>query len=131
MGKMEFWIGPPEHAKPEDRIHLWLEDGDLELPKLHGKAGVRGSESDPYIIVGFDTEFKTPGYAVTANEVRAGEAVSEILSYQFYAKCSDGRTWRGICCPDANQRLSLPQFMLFVLGLGARLANHKALPTWS
>jgi hypothetical protein len=129
MGKMEFWIGPPEHAKPEDRIHLWLEDGDLELPKLHGKAGVRGSESDPYIIVGFDTEFKTPGYAVTANEVRAGEAVSEILSYQFYAKCSDGRTWRGICCPDANQRLSLPQFMLFVLGLGARLANHKALPT--
>jgi hypothetical protein len=79
--------------------------------------------------VGFDTEFKTPGYAVTKEDIQNAKAKSLILSYQFYAKSSDGKVWKGICCPDGDERISLAEFMLFVLGSGARLEGLKDLPT--
>ena len=122
-----FWIAPPEHGRSDDCVALWLEPGDLlkTIPGIRKGAG----HDEPYLIVGFDTEFKTPGYAVTKEDIQNDRAKSLILSYQFYAKSSDGRVWKGICCPQADERISLTDFMLFVLGSGARLEGFKDLPT--
>jgi hypothetical protein len=123
-----FWIAPPEHGRAEDYVELWLEKGDINPPPSKGRRRTKGEDTQPFMIVGFDTEFKTPGYAVTKDDIQNDKAKSLILSYQFYAKCSDGRVWSGICCPEHDERISLDDFMLFVLGSGARIEGHKALP---
>lgn len=126
----EFWIGHPEHNRIEDRITVYLEEGDLRPPPDRSKSKIqaKNGEEEPFLLVGFDTEFKTPSYSVTREEIVAGMATSLILSYQFYAKCSDGRVWSGICCPDNGERLELSEFMLFVLGTGARQHGYVSTP---
>lgn len=123
-----FWIAPPEHGRAEDYVELWLEKGDINPPPLKGRRRTKGEDTQPFMIVGFDTEFKTPGYAVTKDDIQNNKAKSLILSYQFYAKCSDGRVWSGICCPEHDERISLEDFMLFVLGCGSRIEGYKGLP---
>ena len=87
-------------------------------------------ESTHYLLVGFDTEFKTPSVALSPSEVKEeGKARSLILSYQFHAKTSEGLEWSGICCPDGDERISLQDFMIFVLGTGSRLYGLRNIPT--
>lgn len=83
---------------------------------------------EPYLIVGFDTEFKVPP-AVTLQELRSGGAKYLVLSYQFRAVTSNGIEWEGICLPDGDQRISVPEFLLFVLGMGARQYGIRNLPS--
>jgi hypothetical protein len=85
--------------------------------------------SEPYLIIGFDTEFKTPEYHVSREQIVAGEAKYRVLSYQFHAKTSDGHEWQGICCPDGDERMTLGEFVVFALGLGARDHQIKNIPT--
>ena len=125
--KKRFGIGPPEHGNPDDLIELWIEPGDL-APVTRTKRNEKGKPY-PYLMVGFDTEFKTPDLPVTSEEVKFGMARSLILSYQFHAKTSDGLVWQGICCPERDQRISLQEFMLFVIGLGARKHGAKSIPS--
>ena len=122
--RKQYWIGPPEHNKSSDQIEVWLESGDL-APYV--KPPKNSDIPDNFLIVGFDTEYKTPDSAVTGQQIKEGEAISEILSYQFYAKTIDGVVWQGICCPEKDQRLTLQEFMLFVLGSGARLHGLKSI----
>jgi len=122
--RKQYWIGPPEHNKPSDQIEIWLESGDL-APYV--KPSKKSNVPDDFLIVGFDTEYKTPDSAVTGQQIKEGEAISEILSYQFYAKTIDGVVWQGICCPEKDQRLTLQEFMLFVLGSGSRLSGLKSI----
>ena len=88
----------------------------------------RSLTARPYLIVGFDTEFKTPNYHVSRDEVVFGNAKYRVLSYQFHAKLQDGREWQGICCMDGEERLSINEFLIFVLGKGNRDHDIKDLP---
>jgi hypothetical protein len=136
--KLQFWQEPPEISK-NNKSTIWVEREDFycfsdhtnqvvpESPKKGSRKGKKVTK--PYLILGFDTEFKTPSAALSRSEIKEGLAKSLILSYQFHAKHPDGREWQGICCPDNDERLTLAQFILFALGVGARQFNIDNLPT--
>ena len=69
-----FWIAPPEHGRAEDYVELWLEKGDINPPPSKGRRRTKGEDTQPFMIVGFDTEFKTPGYAVTTDDIQNDKA---------------------------------------------------------
>ncbi|MEL4181672.1 DNA polymerase [Roseateles sp. PN1] len=96
-------------------------------PNRRSKKGV--PSNTPYLILGFDTEFKTPDYLVDRDEVSEGKAKYKVLSYQFHAKTSSGREWQGICCPREDERMTLGEFIVFALGLGAQDSGLTDLPT--
>lgn len=121
-----FLIGPPERLNPADRLTLWLEDGDFEpTPE---RSHQKNPHDAAYLLVGFDTEFKTPDRPVSNEEIKSGEATSLILSYQFYAKTNNGTVWKGICCPEKDERISIEDFLLFVIGMGTRIEGVSKLP---
>ena len=124
--KKKFWIGPSEHGKSEDLVELWTEPGEVSAQPPKGS---KQTKSIPFLLLGFDTEFKTPEEAVTAADIESGLARSRILSYQFHAKLPDGTVWQGICCPEGDQRLTLTDFMLFVMGCGTRLHGLTHIPS--
>lgn len=115
---------PPELS--ERTATYWVEPGDFAPQPL-----ARGAERDdqPYLIIGFDTEFKTPDYHVTRDQIEGGQAKYRVLSYQFYAKHHSGQTWQGICCTKGDDRMSMQDFILFALGVGARNHNISLMPT--
>jgi hypothetical protein len=105
-------IGTADPAQPfEPPI---ITDPDLNAP-------------DPYLIVGFDTEYKTPP-AVTYKELREGGVKYKVLSYQFRAATSTGLEWEGICLPDGDQRLTVGEFLLFVVASGCRRLGIRNMP---
>ena len=123
-----FWQEPPEISK-NSKSSIWVERDDFYCNPNKGVKSSKNRPPAPYLIVGFDTEFKTPPAPLTKDEIKKGFAKSLILSYQFHAKHPDGREWQGICCPDRDERISLTEFMIFVLGVGARQFGIANLPT--
>ena len=97
-----FWQEPPDIAK-NSKSSIWAERKDFycfseqSTPVVAGSAKHGGKKrkkvSEPYLIFGFDTEFKTPPAALSRSEIKEGFAKSLILSYQFHAKHPDGREW--------------------------------------
>jgi len=83
---------------------------------------------EPHFLIGFDTEYKAPGYEVNRDVIAAGGAKYRVLSYQFHAKHPDGREWQGICCPENEERMTLGDFVVFALGLGIRDHGITAIP---
>src|SRR5687768_16797668 len=73
-----------------------LEPGDV-LPVVKSRKKKTEQEERPYVILGFDTEFQGPGFAVTREHIKEGKAKYTVVSYQFHAATSDGREWNGIC----------------------------------
>ncbi len=126
----EFWQEPPELPNSR-KSSIWVEREDFYgvSDELADQAKVRLKADRPYLLVGFDTEFKTPSAPLTRESIKAGEAKSLILSYQFHAKHADGSEWNGICCPESDERISLRDFLVFVLGVGARQFGFKDFPT--
>jgi DNA polymerase type B, organellar and viral len=128
----EFWTSPPQLGLENNKSRIWVQREDFycngTLPT--GKGSKAFKTSQPYLLIGFDTEFKTPDITLKQSEIRSGQGVGKtsILSYQYYAKHSDGQTWNGICLPDEGQRLKLTQFMAFVLGEGARQHSITNIP---
>lgn len=126
------------HAEPVELTggtiqETWVVGTDF-VPPIPVKKGARNKSTgsptpEPYLIIGFDTEFKTPDYLVNREAIVAGLAKYRVLSYQFHAKTSDGQEWQGICCPDGDERMGLGEFMVFALGLGAREHNVRNMPT--
>jgi hypothetical protein len=114
---------PPSQGAGKKAFSLTAGDF-LAIPK-----GKKNGQDGPYLILGFDTEFKGPGYAVNRDDIKAGKAKFRVLSYQFHAKTSDGKEWNGICCPEGDERMTLGEFIVFALGVGAREQNVKDLPT--
>ncbi len=130
-GIREFWIEPPELNNKNSKSSIWVESNDFYcFSQDDSEISVKSHESTQYVLVGFDTEFKTPSVALSPAEVKEeGKARSLILSYQFHAKTSGGLQWSGICCPEADERITLQDFMIFVLGTGARVHGARNLPT--
>ena len=151
-----FTITPRQAHSTKHTVKLWLEPEDFEpmtLPGKHGKQDVqdpnlcqvRAPANDKpflpldnhgtadlaarhtYLIIGFDTEYKTPD-PLNRAQIKEGLGRVEILSYQFYAKTHNGHEWSGICLPDNNDRLSVHDFLTFALGTGARQHGLINLP---
>lgn len=93
------------------------------------KSRTKSIENTPYLILGFDTEFKSPDESVTSDQIKLGDAKYKVLSYQFHAKTLDGYEWSGICCPKDDERLTVSEFIVFALGIGSRIHEIKNLPT--
>mgnify|MGYP001057668992 CR=1 FL=1 len=104
---------------------IWVERGNFYGSK----------QSDEYIIVGFDTEFKTPDEPLPYEAIRAGEGKYKVLSYQVH--CSvydssqpDAREWSGICYPnDGDQRLGLADILIFAFSEGIKSGAVKKIPS--
>lgn len=122
---------PPEMMLDATPRRLSLPEGAIRRQEAaSAKRRQKGSRTDePYLILGFDTEFKTPDYLVDRDAVAAGQAKYRVLSYQFHAKTSDGREWKGICCPQGDERMTLGAFIVFALGLGVEDHGFTDLPT--
>lgn len=128
---VEVFVTPPEFG--EGKKSFRLERGNFRStdasPIKKPKGGLSISDNSPYLILGFDTEFKTPDYAVTREQIADGLAKYQVLSYQFHAKASTGEEWTGICCPDLDQRLSVAEFLTFALGSGVQDGSITEVPT--
>ena len=85
--------------------------------------------AEPYLIVGFDTEFQTPYEPVARADLKAGKAKYRVLSYQFHCKTSDGKSWSGIACPERDERMSLGEFLVFALASGTQGGHLQQIPT--
>lgn len=101
---------PPNGGKPQRR---------------RKKAG----QPEPYLLVGFDTEYKTPGILFTPAEIKSGAAKYTVLSYQFHCRASSGETWSGIHCPVDGERMDLSEFLTFALAKGTNSGAISKLPS--
>jgi hypothetical protein len=120
---------PPELDKTQSTF--WVGSGDFADHGTNGNGHgkFKSLTADPYLIIGFDTEFKTPDYHITKDHIVTGGAKYRVLSYQFHAKTQDGMEWQGICCTEGDERMSIPDFLIFVLGKGARDHGITELPS--
>ena len=105
---------------------IWVESADF-----YGSKHFR--EDKRYLIVGFDTEFKTPDDILTPRDIKAGEGKYKVISYQFH--CSlydpeqpDAREWSGICYPQDGERLKLADLLLFAFHHGIKTGAVQKLP---
>jgi len=125
--KASFYLEPPEIKGANSKSVIWVGRTDFYC------RDEKINSDEPYLLLGFDTEFKTPPTALTRDQIKQGKATYTVLSYQFHAKlCSpkgEALTWQGIHCPLNGQRLSIKEFIIFALGLGARNFDIKKLPT--
>lgn len=102
----------------------------VERENFHGS-----KQSDEYIIVGFDTEFKTPDDPLSYEAIRAGEGKYKVLSYQVH--CSvydpaqpDAKEWSGICYPNGgDQRLGLADILIFAFSKGIEAGAISRIPS--
>jgi hypothetical protein len=70
---------------------------------------------------------------VSREDIRAGEARYDVLSYQAHCKLydpaqPDAPEWGGVCFP-VDGRLTLPEFLLFALHQGIKSGAVERLPT--
>lgn len=91
-------------------------------------------KDERYIIIGFDSEFKTPGNPVTIDEVKEGFGKYTVLSYQFHCSVYDPtvaekQEWSGICYPNEGERLSLADVIKFAIWKGVTTGAVKVVPT--
>jgi len=87
-----------------------------------------------YLIIGFDTEFKTPDKPVTLDEMKSGSAKYTVLSYQVH--CSvydpaqpDAKEWSAICYPEPGERMKLADLLTLAFWKGISTGAVKTLPT--
>jgi hypothetical protein len=105
----------------------------IELQSANFYHGPEKADAQEYLIIGFDTEFKTPENPLSLEEVRVGQAKYKVLSYQVY--CSlydpaqpDAKPWSGICYPNGDDRLSLSDILIFALSKGVNDGCLKTIP---
>ena len=119
---------PPELSdrSGEGRTRFTLRRTDFREPLTSAE---RRKADEPYLIVGFDTEFQSPDEPVTRDDLKAGMGKYRVLSYQFHCKASEGKSWSGIAVPEGDERMSLGEFLVFALAAGVRLGHVERLPT--
>lgn len=119
---------PPAISKGKRSFKL--EFGDFVKDENVGGKKIRKTLDEiPYLILGFDTEFKTPDYLVNKLDIKEGRAKYRVLSYQFHAKLSSGEEWQGICCPEGDERMTMGEFISFALGKGVTDHGISNMPT--
>lgn len=100
---------------------------------LSRRKGRQNDANDPFLVIGFDTEFKTPNEALPLEDVRQGKAKYTVLSYQFHCKAFQmerdfHEEWSGICYPQNGERISLGQLLVFAFWKGITSGAIKKIP---
>lgn len=91
--------------------------------------------SETCLIIGFDTEFRSPEATLTRDEISSGLAKNDILSYQVHCTIydpddADPVEWSGICYPHAEgHRYSLAEIIIFAVGMGVSSGAVTSVPT--
>lgn len=120
---------PPEQMASKPSLYHLRHAHFIQPPSSPPNRRLKkGSVPEPYLILGFDTEFKTPDIDIQREDIRAGKAKYEVLSYQFHAITENGNTCSGICCPKDGERVSLGEFLTFALGRCISSEKINALP---
>lgn len=87
------------------------------------------------LLVGFDTEFKSPGGPVSSEEIHAGRAKFEVLSYQVFCRVFDPASelpeieWSGILYPDKGERVTVKELLQFAIAKGVEAKAVSKVPT--
>ncbi len=105
-----------DSKKELSKCPIWVESVDF-----YGERSELGKTQ--YLIIGFDTEYKTPETPLTSDELQAGFGKNKILSYQVHCKLYDPEIpdyydWKGICYPPEGERLSLSDILTFAFWKG-------------
>ena len=95
------------------------------------------SKFDPnkaYIIIGFDTEFKTPDKPVNLETLKAGDAKYTVLSYQVHCAVydpaqPDASEWSAICYPESGVRIKLADLLTMAFFKGLNTGCVHTIPT--
>ena len=121
--QIKLYLGPP--SLKHNKSAIWVERSNFYCGRPLDKSKGKSELESEYLIVGFDTEFKTSDAPIRHSDLRLEDTQIKnlILSYQFSAKLGDF-AWEGICCPKDGERITLGEFMVFVLG-GGRKQNPK------
>jgi hypothetical protein len=126
-------------AQPSAEVRLRTVDGGfsksriwVERDNFYGRS--QFDKGEPYLIVGYDTEFKTPDNPVTIDEVKEGNAKYTVLSYQVHCSVYDpsqptAREWSAICYPENDERLTLSDVLNFAFWKGIDSGCVEKLPT--
>ena len=104
--KIKLYLGPP--SLKHNKSSIWVERSNfycaanpaLDASQSLGSSIAQSNLVSDYLIVGFDTEFKTSDAPIRHSDLRLEDTKIKnlILSYQFSAKLGDF-AWEGICCP--------------------------------
>lgn len=98
--------------------------------------GSNNLRSGPFLVIGFDTEYKTPPDPFDRHELIEGLGRNSILSYQVHCKLYDPQVpdceeWGGIYYPkdgSIDNRLSLSQLLTFAVWRGVSTGVVNAVP---
>jgi uncharacterized protein YjiS (DUF1127 family) len=90
----------------------------------------------PFLVIGFDTEYKTSAEAIDREDLEQGLGRNTILSYQVHCKLyddnkSDAVEWGGIIYPadgSVDNRLSLAELLTFAIWRGVSTGAVDAVP---
>jgi hypothetical protein len=123
-GQVTAFLTPPELNAGSPEVFTVSKNNFLDAPETRR----RSAFDEDFLIMGFDTEYKTPDGPVTKDEIVSGQAKYTVLSYQFHAQYL-GQEWQGICCPQtAGDRMKFAEFLVFALGAGLKLYPEMKLP---
>lgn len=108
---------------------IWVERGNFYGANNKNK-------SNPFLVIGFDTEYKTPNNPVDRAGLIEGLGRNRVLSYQVYCKLFDpsqdeSPEWGGICYPEdgaVDNRLSLGQVLTFAIWKGINSGIVSSVP---
>ena len=135
--EFEVFLEPPSITVAP--VKFSLSQNDFVTPPIPTKGKkVAKIPPEPYLIIGFDTEFQTSAQNYTHQEMIAGKVKNTILSYQFHAIYSGNTSscWQGIACPSeeviddriTEKRLSLGEFISFAIAEGVRQGRIDKCP---
>ena len=107
---------------------IWVESSNF-----YGGVNSRGL---PFLVIGFDTEYKTPSDPFDRQGLEAGLGRNTLLSYQVHCKLYDSNLpdcseWGGILYPEdgsIDNRLSLTEVLTFAISQGIATGAVKAVP---
>lgn len=130
---------PPINASPVTDLRLRGKSGEfrkssiwVEKDSFYGHS--KHDKNDAYIIVGFDTEFKTPDMPVSLDELKGGRAKYTVLSYQVH--CSvydpaqpDAIEWSAIVYPEPGDRIKLSDLLTLAFAEGIKSGSVHTIPT--
>lgn len=103
-----------------------VRDGVEFRAQSFGVSAVDFSQSSSkasFLVIGYDTEFKTPPLALSRQEVAEGKGNYKVLSYQVHCKVYGGPAarsseWSAICFADGDKRLTLGELLTFAIARG-------------
>ena len=106
--QIKLYLGPP--SLKHNKSSIWVERSNFYCGRPLDKSKGKSELESEYLIVGFDTEFKTSDAPIRHSDLRLEDTQIKnlILSYQFSAKLGDF-AWEGICCPkDGGTGVMVP-----------------------